>query len=248
MKVAVVTLPILLASVLYLTNHQTAEEQDHFTQQMIVKEIPRGQKLTIYLPDGSRVKLNAESRISYPKPFDEDQRVVTLDGEAFFEVTPNPAKPFLVLSEGIETRVVGTSFNVNAYPDDDLVEISVVTGEVAIKRISDQEQNVRPLALLPTEQATYSIEKGEAVVSGFDPNKVLGWKEGTLYFNNASMDEFVAELERWYGIEIVVARKMPIKKGIVGEFRNQSLEEILIGLHSASEFEYEFVKGKLIIK
>ncbi len=247
MKAAAIAIPILLGTILYLYHDQTAQQPGQVSQQVTSKEIPRGQKLTVYLPDGSMVKLNAESKISYPKPFDEDRRVVNLDGEAFFEVTPNPDKPFIVVTKGIETRVVGTSFNISAYPDEDLVEVSVVTGEVSVKR-SDQPLKVQPIALRPSEQATYSAQTGELVVSGFNPDRVLGWKEGTLYFNNATMEEFVAELERWYGIDIVVDRKMPIKKGIVGEFTNQSLEEILIGMHGASEFEYELTEEKLIIK
>jgi ferric-dicitrate binding protein FerR (iron transport regulator) len=122
------------------------------------------------------------------------------------------------------------------------------TGEVSVKKISGQTQAGKSIILSPAEQATYSVTTGETVVSGFNPDRVLGWKDGILHFNNASMEDFVAELERWYGIDIEVARKIPIKKGIVGEFSNQSLEEILMGMHGASEFEYEFINGKLIIK
>jgi ferric-dicitrate binding protein FerR (iron transport regulator) len=251
MKVAAVTILILLGTFLYLYHVQAAEEQDYSAQQMIVKEIPPGQKLTVYLPDGSRVKLNSESKISYLKPFDENKRMVSLEGEAFFEVTPDSSRPFLVISKGVETRVVGTSFNVNAYSNSH-VKVSVVSGKVSVKKLSNDKPTVssstEPVWLSPTEQATCFVNESELTVSGYNADEVLGWSDGILYFNNASMDELVNELERWYGIDIVIERETPIKKGIVGEFRNQSLEEIMMGLRITSEFEYEFKNGKLIIK
>jgi len=251
MKVAAVTVPFVIGSILYLYHNKAAKDQT-ISSQLIVKEIPRGQKLTIYLPDGSMVKLNSESKISYQKPFDEDQRLVTLEGEAFFEVTPDPKRPFRVISGGIETFVVGTSFNISAYSDDIQVKVSVVSGKVSINKTSKEEKIANSfsesIVLSPSEQATFFVDKKRALVSHYDPNEVLGWREGILYFHNASMEEFVLELERWYGIDIVVKREIPIKKGIVGEFHNQSLEEILMGMHASSEFEYEFENGKLIIK
>lgn len=255
MKVAAVTVPFILGAVLYyLYNNEVTQNQTVFSQQQIVKEIPRGQKLTVYLPDGSMVKLNAESKISYPKPFDKEERVVTLNGEAFFEVTRDPQRPFRVISGGIETRVIGTSFNIKAYSDEDRVKVAVVSGKVSIEKVSREKKNANTdfssesIVLSPSEQVTYYVENNKTVVSGYNPNEVLGWSEGTLYFNNASMEEFVSKLERWYGIDIIVKREIPIKKGIVGEFRNQSLEEILMGMHASSEFDYEFENGKLIIK
>ncbi|GJM29187.1 MAG: anti-sigma factor [Cyclobacteriaceae bacterium] len=250
-KVAAVTIPILLGTVLYLYHEKAAEEQNYLAQQMIVKEIPSGQKLTVYLPDGSRVKLNSESKISYPKPFDKNKRMVSLEGEAFFEITPDSLRPFLVISKGVETRVVGTSFNVNAYSNSH-VEVSVVSGKVSVKKLSNDKStgsaSTEPVWLSPAEQAICFVNESKLTVSGYNANEVLGWSDGVLHFNNASMEELVIELERWYGIDIIIEREKPIKKGIVGEFRNQSLEEIMMGLHTTSEFEYEFKNGKLIIK
>ena len=251
MKVAAVLIPFILGAGLYLYYYGSSLDEGVITEK-IVKEIPRGQKLTVYLSDGSMVKLNSESKISYVQPFDEDHRTVVLEGEAFFEVTHNPDRPFKVIAKGIETKVLGTSFNISAYADENHVDVSVVTGRVSVEKIPPTDKGgtntKEPIVLTPSQQMSYFEHTEESVVTTFNAKKTLSWKNGTLYFNNATMEEFVEELERWYGIDIEVQRKIPIKKGIVGEFKDQSLEEILIGMHAASEFEYEFENGKLLIK
>ncbi len=248
-KVAAVILPFIIASVLFLFFRDNISNQNLVSQEHIEKFNPKGQKLTVFLSDGSRVKLNGESRISYEKPFNGQRRVVNLEGEAFFEVTPDKNRPFIVKTGDIETKVLGTSFNVKAYPLENKIGVAVKTGKVSVENVNKKPVNKqsKTIVLLPTEMATYDKDNNSVSVSNFDPKQVLSWSEGILYFNDATMDEFVSELERWYGIDIVVERKTLIKKGIVGEFKDQSLEEILIGTHEASEFAYKFENGKVII-
>jgi ferric-dicitrate binding protein FerR (iron transport regulator) len=250
LKVAAVILPFVIATVLYLFFREMPASAPELSQGLIEKYNPRGQKLTVFLSDGSKVKLNAESRLTYLKPFNENERVVHLEGEAFFEVSPDKSRPFIVQSGSIETKVLGTSFNVNAYPDENRIDVAVKTGKVSVMNKSQKLANNQngSIVLSPAEMASYSKIDDQMKVTIYDPKAVLSWSEGTLYFDNATMEEFVAKLQRWYGIDIVMARQTPIKKGITGEFFDQSLEEILIGTHEASEFEYEFKDGKVIIK
>lgn len=251
LKVAAVIFPFIVASVLFLFYPESPNEENEVTQQLIGKHIPKGQKLTVFLPDGSKVKLNAESTISYLKPFDSNQRIVQLDGEAFFEVTPDKSRPFIVKSGCIDTKVLGTSFNIKAYPEDKRVLVAVKSGTVSVENKNQDLPNKlnKSIVLSPKEMATYSEKTNQTIVSAYDPMEVLGWSDGVLYFDDASMDEFISKLERWYGIDIIVRRKKPISKGIVGVFTNQSLEEILMGTKDASEFEYEFLaNGKVLIK
>ncbi len=250
LRVAAVILPFVIATVLYVFFREMPSDVAEVSQEMIEKYNPKGQKLTVFLSDGSKIRLNAESRLTYPKPFDEDRRVVTLEGEAFFEVSPDPDRPFIVQAGNIQTKVLGTSFNINAYPEESSIGVAVKTGRVSVlnKKLGSVKDHNGSVVLSAKEMATYSKVSDEMKVTDYDPKAVLSWSEGTLYFNNATMDEFVARLERWYGVDIVVARKTPIKKGITGEFFDQSLEEILLGIHEASEFNYEFKDGKVIIK
>jgi ferric-dicitrate binding protein FerR (iron transport regulator) len=173
-----------------------------------------------------------------------------LEGEAFFEVAADPERPFIVRTGDLETTVLGTSFNVKAYPKDGKIDVAVKTGKVTVVAQNPKQSTAQStsVVLSPTEMASYSQNENQFRVSIFDEKEVLSWSDGTLYFNNATMEEFVAKLERWYGVEIVMARKTPVKKGIVGEFKDLSLEEILMGTHEASEFSYEFKNGKVIIR
>lgn len=250
LKVAAVLLPFIIASILLLFYRDVSNEQNAPVSELIEKHNPKGQKLTIFLSDGSRIKLNAESKIWYQKRFADDKREVYLEGEAFFEVTHDENRPFIVHAGNLETKVLGTSFNIKAYPDDSHINVAVKTGRVSVFNTKQKFEHAhnKSVVLSPSEMATFSLKDEEMNVSNYNPKEVLSWSDGILYFNDATMEEFVAALERWYGCDIVVKRKQPIKKGIVGEFKNLSLEEILMGTHEACQFEYEFKNGKVIIK
>lgn len=249
LKVAAVILPFLIATILLLFFRQEPVESNEISYELIEKYNPKGQKLTVFLSDGSKVKLNAESKITYQKPFESHQRLVILEGEAFFEVTPDVEKPFVVQSGELEIRVLGTSFNINAYPELSKISVAVKTGLVSVMNFTDKgTTDKESLKINPAEMVTYSKAQEEFKISDYNPEEVLSWSDGVLFFENATMEEFVRKIERWYGIDIVIKRKQPVVKGITGIFKDQTLEEILIGVHEASEFEYEFKDGKLIIK
>ncbi|NJN24795.1 MAG: DUF4974 domain-containing protein [Cyclobacteriaceae bacterium] len=251
LKVAAILIPFMIAAALFVFVKSKPRVETVQVQQNIEKHNPKGQKLTVFLSDGSKVKLNADSKISYSKPFGKTNRQVYLEGEAFFEIAPDASRPFVVTTGQIDTRVVGTSFNIKAYPAENNITVAVKTGTVSVTDNSDAKANHpshEAIRLSPSEMLTYSNTSSFTKVTSYNENEVLGWSEGVLYFNNATMEEFVAELERWYGVDIVVERTVPIKKGIVGQFKDQTLEEILMGTRDASEFEYEFKDDKVIIR
>ncbi len=251
LKVAAVLLPFVATTVLFLIYRNSPEPQIITQNPLIQKSNPKGQKLTFFLSDGSKVKLNSESSISFLQTFDSTKRVVTLLGEAFFEVTPDSKRPFIVQTGEVETIVLGTSFNVEAYPTDEKVKVAVKTGKVSVNTPTQNSSTVarETIVLSPLEMATYSKKTNKSMVSGYDPLTVFGWGDGTLHFENASMSEFVSKLERWYGVDIIVKRDKPVPKGITGTYTQLPLEEILMGHRSASEFDYEFLpNGNVIIK
>lgn len=250
LKVAAVILPFVIASVLFTFYRTETQIEISNASELIVKKIPKGQKLTVFLSDGSKVILNSESKISYLKPFESHQRMIELEGEAFFEVAPDKDKPFIVKSEKLITKVLGTSFNIRAYPSDKCVNVAVRTGKVSIETSNGKNVNEGNFILLhPLEMVTYNKVKNSTRVSGFDPQKEFDWSKGILHFDDVTMKEFVSTLERWYDVEISVKRDHPIANGIVGTFSNQTLKEILMGTSETSEFEYEFLdNGKILIK
>lgn len=251
LKVAVVIIPFIVAAVLFLFFRVAPKKKQVVERLLIEKSNPKGEKRTVFLSDGSKVKLNVESKISYLHPFDKNQRVVQLEGEAFFEITPDEDRPFIVKTGNLETKVLGTSFNIKAYPDEGNIMVAVKTGLVSVENTNyklPNKQN-KSIVLSPMEMATYSEETNQTTVSDYDSLKVLAWQDGTLYFDNATMEKFVKDVEKWYGVDIIIKRKKPILKGITGTFKNQSLEEILMGTKETSEFEYEFLSnGKILIK
>lgn len=251
-RVAAVIVPFIVAAVLFFFFRDVPQEQVvSISPQNIEKVNPKGSKLTTFLPDGSKVKLNADSKITYEKPFGENERIVTLEGEAFFDITHDKTRPFIVKSGNIITRVLGTSFNVKAYPDEGLISVAVKSGLVSVENTNlklANDQN-RSIVIQPREMATYTESSNRTEVSDFDPAEILAWNEGVLLLNNASIEEFVKVAERWYGVDIVVDRSEPITKGITGRYKDVTLESILEGHKDASEFDYEFLKdGNVLIK
>ena len=213
-----------------------SEVEDGVT--MLTYETRAGQKSTITLADGSTVRLNSQSKLSYPETFRHDAREVRLEGEAFFEVKKNKRKPFIVKSGNVVTTVLGTSFNVNSYPAGK-VAVTVATGKVkvAFDTSTPQENSV---LLTPNQQAianNNSIEKNNVT-----PGQYLAWIDNKLLFEEAPISEVVQILERWYGTHITLKNEKIGHCLLSAEFKNKSLAEIfqLIKL-GKQDLQYEFV-------
>ena len=204
-----------------------------------------GEKLNIKLPDGSLVKLNADSRLIFPKEFSAEERKATLIGEAFFEVTEDVARPFTIISGDISTTVLGTTFNIRAFPGENDVKVAVVSGKVAVKHTKRKEGDPEPVLLAPSEMAVYTKVNNQTVKREFDYNEMVAWKDGMIYFKDAGISEILDTLELWYGVTFVVNAEMDQNKGFTVSYKDKSLEAILQGLGFAFAFEYE-INGKII--
>ncbi len=203
-----------------------------------------GQKLSFHLEDGTKVILNAGSKLSYPASFDTDNRTVELEGEAFFEVSKDADRPFRVITKNVVTTALGTSFNINAFPERKNIEIALVTGIVSVESISEGD-SLQSVILNPGELATISNDNHTILKSGFDFNKYIAWKDGLIYFKDADYLEIKDCLENWYGVRFD-ANKTPGKKwNFSGKFEDESLENILSALQFGHNFEYK-IEGKEI--
>lgn len=202
-------------------------------QKWLTKATGNGMKLTFKLPDGSMVRLNANSSITFPEEFADSLREVRLDGQAFFEVEKNTDAPFLVKTDLLQVKVLGTSFDVLAYPDEPKQRVALATGEVSVYSEDGLQEVLHPLEML-----SYSKEKKEMVKEVFDPMKVLGWKEGIIHFENTSFPEVLKTLERWYGVEISIRPSVKFKGRFNGRFDNQSLENVLRGIAYSEGFQF----------
>ncbi|MGK7396229.1 MAG: FecR family protein [Candidatus Cyclobacteriaceae bacterium M3_2C_046] len=207
----------------------------------VIREVPAGQKSTLKLPDGTIVRLNSEAVFSFKNPFDQDQRSVQLEGEAFFEVAPDHDKPFVIQTGEVKTTVLGTSFNVFYNESTTEVSVAVVEGKVQVKIPNGQAH-----VLLPTEMAVYNQSTSIIDRSTFNLKKVTAWRDGILFFDNEPLHLVFQRLEKWYGVDIDVATgRMPIGK-YSGEFKNESLEVVLEGIAFTSDFEYDFMESKKV--
>lgn len=155
-------------------------------------EIPRGGEYALQLADGSRVWLNAETRLRYPVAFAGMERRVELTGEAYFEVSKDATRPFIVRANGVDVRVLGTSFNVAAYGAE--VVTTLVEGRVAVEAGSER------VTLEPDRQAVWDGKQME--VRQVDASNYGLWRKGIFYFEDRRLEEILDALARWYGVEV----------------------------------------------
>lgn len=165
-----------------------------------VLSTPKGGQYQITLPDGSKVWLNAESNITYPAKFAGAQRLVKLEGEAYFEVARNPAQPFVVETGRERVKVLGTHFNVNSYKDVEQSAVSLAEGRVSVSMLS---KSAEEKVLSPGQQAV--VRNNRMDVRNVDIGESLAWKNGEFMFNNESLSEVMQTLSRWYDFEYEIA-------------------------------------------
>lgn len=229
--------------------------------QPVVEQInPKGTRSQIHLADGSTVWLNADSHLTYPKTFTGALREVSLEGEAFFTVTPNPNQPFVVRLKTGSVRVLGTSFNIRAYAGDSTVETAVVTGRVAFipKRKADSPRptnQAQPasatsdtLFLLPNRQAVQSLTRQSVVARPTVAANQIAWTESKLVFRNTPMGEVAKTLERWYGTPVALEGESLRQCPLTGTFQNQSLREVMNLITMTNRFQYELTASQVIIR
>lgn len=238
---ALIFMAISAFVVLSLMDDQKNVANQVVSNQIVEKSTGKGQKLTITLKDGTQIKLNAESTITYPENFSDSVRWVALNGEAFFEVTKNPNHPFIVKCGDFYTQVLGTSFNINAYPEINNIEVSLLEGKV---KTYVQGQKSPDLYLEPDEMASYDIANKSIVKSTFDPQKTISWKDGIIHFEEASFEQMKRTLERWYDVKFIVTNN-PGMIRFTGEFKNQSLEDVLQGISFSVGFKFR-ISGKKV--
>jgi ferric-dicitrate binding protein FerR (iron transport regulator) len=211
----------------------------------IEKINPRGQKLQLRLPDGTKVWLNAESKLSYPSHFKGVTREVVLEGEAFFDVTHQPQKPFVITTPSTKVEVLGTSFNVRAFADEKAIETVVVTGKVKIAESKDKENFI---LLNPNEKGDFSVQSKKMSKQKVNAQDYIGWKEGILKFENESIAQIIKVLEKWYGVTITVNNPIVLSCHLTGDFKNESLENVLIFMEKAINIQFEINHKEVKIK
>ena len=225
-----------------LKQYEVPQEVKTPTIEYVEKVVKKGRKLTVTLSDGSVIKLNADSKFRFPKSFSSETRKVFLEGEAFFDIAKDSTRPFIITTQNLSIEVLGTSFNVKNYNDNN-AKIAVATGKVKVYTKSLNNT----LTLLPSEMAVFDKNSQILTKTDFNPDEVFSWKNGVMYFNNNSVHEIFEELERWYGVEFRVSKGVNLNRKYTGRFTNESLNNVLEAIKFSTNFKYKIENEEVII-
>jgi transmembrane sensor len=239
-RIAAILFITLSVPLFYFLSNPKRKEELEVVIATVQKDIAKGEKLSLTLPDGTRVWINSGSSLSYPEIFDKDLRQVKLEGEAYFEIEEDTLRPFEVVSGGFVTTALGTSFNVKSQPGSALT-VSLMTGKVKVA----EEESGEDYFLEPGLEFIDNLLAGQRTVRKFNPEKVLAWKDGKIIFENATLPEVVKTLEDWYGVEINLVNAENEKWKFSGEYKNEILENVLNSMSFIEKFEYK-INGKNI--
>ncbi len=234
------SLALLLGSGYLLYGEFTGEVREAPVQEL-TRSTQWGQKLNLSLADGTQIRLNSGSSIKYPERFTGNNRVVELEGEAYFEVAPDPQRLFVIKLGEVRTTVLGTSFNINSYSGLDHIAVTVVSGKV---RVASEHKEVH---LGPNEQGQFDRKTRTMTKRKTDISTYLNWKDGILQFEDTKLTEVSKTLERWFGVQIEFENGNIGNCHITASYDNVNLEGILESIvFTKKGLGYKFLDGDSI--
>jgi transmembrane sensor len=236
---AILLLPLLIAGALvysYLGPHTVTTDKLKAGSSIYA---PMGARVSFNLPDGTTGMLNSGSSLSYSMPF-SDNRQVVLEGEAWFEVTSDTEHPFEISAGSSSVKVLGTSFNMSAYPEEDYIEVVLLNGSVEFK----YNQASDKMLMFPSERLIF--RDGSISKSVTDPLKYASWTEGKLVFRGDPMAEVARRIERWYNVKVNIADKELEKYSFRAIFLDDTLEDVLRYISMTSPIRYSIVPPVLL--
>jgi transmembrane sensor len=219
-----------------------SQGRDDGRVQLLTAETQKGQTYQFTLPDGTKVWLNADSKISFPTQFNGKERKILLSGEAYFAVKHNAKQPFRVESNGQVVEDIGTEFNINAYADENSTKTTLVEGSAKVNMV----------LLQPNQQAILSPFGGDGAARGGKLNviavnleEIIAWKNGYFRFNDQHIESIMKQLARWYNIEVVYQGKIPTD-GFNGKVsRNKNISQVLKALEATKIVHFK-VEGRRV--
>lgn len=232
---AVIAIPLLLTAGWYLATLFSSTPAD---TQLCAVSAPKGQIAKCVLADGTKVWLNAGTTITYNPSLSGKNRLVNLNGEAYFEVTKNPRRPFIVNTKKLQVKVLGTHFNVKAYPEDKTTETTLEEGsvELHLKDFPDQ----KPVELKPGEHATFEINKKDLKIEKTDTYLLTAWRDGKFIFKDATLDKIIKHLEHFYDVRIHLKNESMGKIRFRGMFSyDQNIFDALEAIEHTTSITYK---------
>jgi len=241
--------------------------QNEFTQVFI----PRGQKGQITLHDGTKIWLNSNTILKYPDNFGNGQRKIILDGEAYLDVAKDPVHPFILETSTVTLKVLGTSFNVKCYSEENTVETTLIEGSLEILPGNSGIRSKKKITLKPNEKAIFlklnnSISIAELDKPGHKDDKInqrikkspisitqvesiISWKDNHLTFRDESFEEITKKMESWYDVEIRIEDEKLKKYRFTGKFiYNETIDQVMDVISRTTPLIYSLDKNMLTIK
>lgn len=234
---AILFIPVLVASLFfYFKNNSFRDIKSN-------SEIhsPYGTRTTFYLPDGSTGWLNGGSSLKFPTQFGGKVRDVKLAGEAYFNVISNHKKPFVVSTDNIDVKVFGTSFNVMAYPDEQITEVTLESGQIEVFKKTNNI--IESMGILkPNESFIYNILSDSSKILSINNTEKFSWLDGKLTFKYEPFGEVVRKINRWYNVNIVIKDELLDTYIYYGTFKDETLEEVLRLLQFTAPIRYKDIE------
>lgn len=214
-----------------------------------------GSKTKIELPDGTKVSLNAGSKLTYADGFINGKREVNLVGEAFFEVSGAAEHPLIVNTRNMKITVLGTSFNVKAYTEDLLAEATLVSGKISVSVPGKEAVILHPMEKFAVQQIKGEIQSEQKNTPATDIRKVAeietaetAWVYNRLCFKKEPFEDVIRKMERWYNVRIVLKNEGLKDQLMSGEFSNETIEQALTALQFTTPFRFHINKDSVMIQ
>lgn len=221
----------VFAGVLFVTGYKFLQSSSaNQVTALKQQEAKPGHINKMKLPDGTLVWLNAGSKLHYPETFAKNKREVTLDGEAYFEVKHETARPFLVHSQSVVTQVLGTTFNVRSYAESRKIKVTVLSGKVAVYETGKDGKSItkQPLMITANQEVVYAKSSRQLAynLKPIQSADAAAWKEGNLIFKNTELSEVIYALERRYNVKIALDNSM-LNCPVTANFNNEPVENVM---------------------
>lgn len=230
-----------LAFYLGKQNSYSPEQRIKFTSVVAAN----GQISKVILPDSSVVWLNSGSTLTYDNNFSFKNRNLDLSGQAFLEVKKNKDLPLILACGNLSVKVLGTRFDVNAYPEDNMFKVILESGKVELLNSNDKSAMYN---LNPGEIAEFDTQSGKTVIKKIESGNFSNWKDGNLIFKDSPMAEVIKSLERKFNIKIEVLNPKVYKSVFNANFKDENLKEILDYIQFSCQISYRLIPGKGTIK
>ena len=233
--------------------------------------VPYGSKCTLVLSDGTKVWLNSGSKFKYPDQFLTKDRIVFLEGEAFFDVAHNPKRPFIVKTREINVKAYGTKFNVKSFPDENIIETALVSGSVVVEKTDKTGKIIRDMRMTPNQVVVYSMNQGEfqvkpteshsekqkksedkdKIISPIEPETIqlaTSWKDNKLSFKKEPLESLIIRMQRWFNVNITLKNDQIKNYTFTGTFDTETIEQALEALQLTFPFKYTIDKNNIEIR